>query len=263
MILNPLIVIPSQLNGLGEPKRQLADVNGQSMVVQSYKRIKQAGIGSIIVDCIDDDVAEVLGDAGAYTVKTSPEDFPKNHNYKTESGAERIQATVNRFDRFYTHDLIINVHEDMPTLEPKYIRALMYALVDRDVGMATMVCPIEKNELDDLNIVKASVDWNENRTVYVLKNSKVGTAVDFSRNAGLLGGRPIFRHVPIYAYKRGALDRFVNLPPTDRELEENIESLRVLEAGIRMDVCLIDRAPFKVQNDHDLDMVREYLNPSL
>ena len=70
MIINPLIIIPSQLNELGEPKRQLADVNGHSMVVQSYKQIKQAGIGSIIVDCIDDNVAEVLEDAGAYTNAT-------------------------------------------------------------------------------------------------------------------------------------------------------------------------------------------------
>jgi 3-deoxy-manno-octulosonate cytidylyltransferase (CMP-KDO synthetase) len=263
MILNPLIVIPSQLNEFGEPKKQLADVNGQSMVVHSYKRVKQAGIGSIIVDCVDDSVAEALGEAGAYTVKTNPEDLPKNHNYKTESGAERIQATVNRFDRFYTHDLIINVHEDMPTLEPKYIRALMYALVDREVGIATMVCPLDEGELNDPAFVKTSVDWNESRKVYVMKSSKVGTVVDFSRNPELLGDRPLYRHVPIYAYKRAALDRFVNSPPTDRELEENIESLRVLDAGIRMDVCLVDNAPFKVQSEDDLDQIREDLDTSL
>ena len=263
MILNPLIVIPSQLNQLGEPNKQLADVHGQSMVVQSYKRVKQAGIGSIIVDCIDDSVAEALGDAGAYTVRTNPEDLHKNHNYKTESGAERIQATVNRFDRFYTHDLIINIHEDMPTLEPKYVRALMYALVDREVGIATMVCPIEHEELSDPSIVKTSVDWNEGRVVYVLKSSKVGTVVNFSRDPKLLGDRPLFRHVPIYAYKRGALDRFVNSPPTDRELDENIESLRALEAGIRVDVCLVDSAPFKVKNDEDLEKIRRVLDPSL
>jgi len=263
MILNPLIVIPSQLNEFGEPKKQLADVNGQPMIVQSYKRVKQAGIGSVIVDCIDDTVAEALGDAGAYTVKTNPEVLPKNHNYKTDSGAERIQATVNRFDRFYTHDLIINVHEDMPTLEPKYIRALMYALVDREVGMATMVCPLEDGELNSQDIVKASVDWNEGRVVYVMRSSKVGTIVDFSRNPKLLGDRPLFRHVPIYAYKRAALDRFVNSPPTDRELEENIESLRALDAGIRMDVCLVDSAPFKVKTEDDLKHVRKDLDKSL
>ncbi len=263
MILNPLIVIPSQLNEYGEPKKQLADINGQSMVVQSYKRVKQAGIGSIIVDCIDDSVAEALGEAGAYTVRTNPEDHLKNHNYKTESGAERIQATVNRFDRFYTHDLIINVHEDMPTLEPKYIRALMYALVDREVGMATMVCPLEDGELEDPSIVKTTVDWNEGRMVYVMKSSKVGTIVDFSRDPAALGDRPLYRHVPIYAYKRAALDRFVNAPPTDRELEENIESLRVLEAGIRMDVCLVDSAPFQVLTEDDLEQIREDLDTSL
>jgi 3-deoxy-manno-octulosonate cytidylyltransferase (CMP-KDO synthetase) len=263
MILNPLIVIPSQLNEFGAPKRQLSDINGQSMVVHSYNRVKQAGIGSIIVDCIDDGVAKALGDAGAYTVKTNPEDLPKNHNYKTESGAERIQATVNRFDRFYTHDLIINVHEDMPTLEPKYIRALMYALVDREVGMATMVCPLANEEVNDNQIVKVSVDWNEGRIVYVMRSSKVGTVVNFSRNPELLGDRPLFRHVPIYAYKRAALDRFVNSPPTDREVEENIESLRALNAGIRMDVCLVDSAPFKVENDIDLNKARVDLDVTI
>ena len=111
MILNPLIIVPSQLNEFGKPRNQLADLNGQSMVVRSYRKIKQAGIGSIIVDCIDDSVAEALNEVGAYTVKTNPEDFQTKHNYRTESGAERIQATVNRFDRFYTHDLIINIHE--------------------------------------------------------------------------------------------------------------------------------------------------------
>ena len=151
----------------------------------------------------------------------------------------------------------------MPTLEPKYIRALMYALVDREVGMATMVCPLEQDELNDINVVKTAVDWNERRVVYVLKSSKVGTIVDFSRNPKFLGDRPLFRHVPIYAYKRGALDKFVNSPPTDRELEENIESLRVLEAGIRMDVCLVERAPFKVKNEKDLEKVRLDLDPNL
>ena len=119
MILNPLIVILSQLDDFGKPKKQLADINGESMIVHSYRRVKQAGIGSIIVDCVDDEVAETLNDVGAYTVKSSRDELMRTHNYKTESGAERIQATVNKFDRFYTHDLIINIHEDMPTLEPK------------------------------------------------------------------------------------------------------------------------------------------------
>ena len=256
MILNPLIVIPSQLNETGEPKKQLADINGHAMVVHSYKRVKQSGIGSVIVDCVNDEVAEVLGEAGAYTVKTNPEDLPRNHNYKTESGAERIQATVNRFDRFYTHDLIINIHEDMPTLEPRYIRALMYALADREVGMATMACPLTEKELMNPQFVKISANWNETRKVYVLKNSKVGTVKNFYRVPSLSLDQTLYRHIPIYAYKRSTLDKFVNSPPTDRELEENIEGLRVLDLGIRMDVCLVDRAPFQVISEVDLKQIR-------
>ncbi len=260
MILNPLIIIPSQLNEDGEPRRQLRDVNGASMVVQSYRRVKESQIGSVIVDCIGDEIAEELGSEGAYTVRTDPEDLLKNHNYRTESGAERIAATVNRFDRFYTHDIVINVHEDMPALEPKYIRALMYALASDEVGIATMVCPLSDGEGADGSIVKTNVNWNEQRKVYVLKGSKVGTVEDFSRDSHKLGPGPHYRHIPIYAYRRAQLDRFVNSPPSDRELEENIEILRALENNVRIDVCLVDAAPFKVTSDEDLEVARELLD---
>ena len=106
---------------------------------------------------------------------------------------------MNRFDRFYTHDLIINVHEDMPTLEPKYIRALMYALADREVGMATMACPLTEDELINPQLVKISANWNEARKVYVLKNSKVGTVKNFYRFPNLSLDQTLYRHIPIYA----------------------------------------------------------------
>ena len=268
MILNPLIIIPSQLNekdgpNNGKPLRQLRDVNGASMVVQSYRRVKESQIGSVIVDCLGDEIAEELGREGAYTVRTDPEELLKNHNYRTESGAERLAATVNRFDRFYTHDIVINVHEDMPALEPKYIRALMYALASDDVGIATMVCPLTNKDLDDRSIVKTRVSWNEQRRVYVLKGSKVGTVDDFSREPDRLGAGPHYRHIPIYAYRRAQLDRFVDSPPSERELEEKIEALRALEKGFRIDVCLVDAAPFKVTRDQDLETARELLDTGL
>ena len=76
-------------------------------------------------------------------VRTDLGEVERTHNYRSNSGAERIAATVNRFDRFYTHDIVIAVPDDMPELQPFYIQALMYALATTEVGIATLVSPLE------------------------------------------------------------------------------------------------------------------------
>ena len=146
MILNPLVVIPSQVDDNGTPRKQLADIHGAPMVVHSYRRAAEAGIGSIIVDCVDDEVTDAVGEEGAYVYRSDPSQLSKTHNYKTESGADRVAETVNRFDRFHLHDIVNNVHDDLPALDPRYIRALMYPLASLDVHIATLVCPLSEDE---------------------------------------------------------------------------------------------------------------------
>ena len=55
--------------------------------------------------------------------------------------------------------------------------------------------------------------------------------------------------------------RFVGLPPGVLERREKLEQLRALEAGMRIDVALVDRAPHGVDTPADLDRAREFLAP--
>lgn len=276
MTTNVLIVIPSQVDENGIPRKQLVDIHGTPMAVHTWRRAIDSGIGCTIVDVVDDDVQAALGEAGAYTYRTDPDMHLKTHNYRTESGADRVAATVNRFDRFYTHDVIINLHDDYPALDPKYIRALMYPLASREVDIATMVCPLEDGDENDRSIVKVEVEWNERWKVYVLEGSKVGRATNFSREPISMAksdtDRTVepgetktvrYRHIPIYAYRRVSLDRFVNTPPSDRELEENLEPMRALENGQRVDVCFVPNPPLAVDWEHEIDEARELLDTTL
>ena len=45
--------------------------------------------------------------------------------------------------------------------------------------------------------------------------------------------------MPIHAWRRAALDRVVNMPPTEREFSEGTDLMRAMEAGIRIDVALV------------------------
>src|SRR5450759_4438228 len=59
MIFNPLIVVASEL-GIGRPTaRPRSDAERQSSLVRAYRRVTSSELGSVIVDAVDDDAAEL------------------------------------------------------------------------------------------------------------------------------------------------------------------------------------------------------------
>ena len=203
MIFNPLIIVASEL-GIrdlsSEPPKPKEQVKA---MVTAFRKVNDSGIGSVIVDGVSDEQVTELEGNGAYTVKTDMSEFGKDHNYRSKSGAERIAATVNKFDRYYTHDIVVAVPDDMPELKPYYMQALMYALSDSDVGIATMVSPLTDEERYDNEVVKAKVDWNSDRIVYPLEGSRVGTLKDIRRNIDDFDTDDVYKLVPIHAWRRG------------------------------------------------------------
>ena len=50
------------------------------------------------------------------------------------------------------------------------------------------------------------------------------------------------------------------LPPSPLELREQLEQLRALEAGMRIDVAIVDSVPLGVDTPEDLERARELLS---
>jgi 3-deoxy-manno-octulosonate cytidylyltransferase (CMP-KDO synthetase) len=68
-------------------------------------------------------------------------------------------------------------------------------------------------------------------------------------------------HIGLYAYRREALGRFVSGPPSPLERREKLEQLRALEAGMRVDISLVETAPLGVDAPEDLERARVMLAP--
>lgn len=239
MIFNPLIVVASELGIARSAPKPRSSADRESAIVRAYRRTASSELGTVIVDSTDDADAAAAAAAGAYTVRTDLGEFDRTHNYRSNSGAERIAATVNRFDRYYNHDVVIAVSDDMPELKPFYLQALMYALATTEVGIATLVSPLKDGELENKEITKVAVNWNPDRIVYPLEGGRVGTLVDIRRDPAALRGKDCCKLVPIHAWRRAALDRVVSMPPTEREFAEGTDLIRALDAGIRIDVSLV------------------------
>jgi len=131
------------------------------------------------------------------------------------------------------------------------VRACLAPFVDGAVDIATLATPITRaEEKDDPNVVKAvgtEIAPGRLRALY------------FTRARAPWGEGGLLHHIGLYAYRRDALRRFVALPPSPLELRERLEQLRALEAGMRIDVALVDTAPLGVDTPEDLARAREML----
>jgi 3-deoxy-manno-octulosonate cytidylyltransferase (CMP-KDO synthetase) len=76
-----------------------------------------------------------------------------------------------------------------------------------------------------------------------------------------MGDGALYHHIGIYAYRPQALARFVALPEGVAERKEKLEQLRAMEAGMRIDVGLVDRVPLEINTPADLERARALLVP--
>jgi 3-deoxy-manno-octulosonate cytidylyltransferase (CMP-KDO synthetase) len=146
--------------------------------------------------------------------------------------------------------VVVNLQGDLPALAPDDIRKVVAALAGSD--MATLAAQItDPAERDNPAVVKAVVAWDA--------DGKKGRALYFTRAAAPSGDGALFHHVGIYAFTRGALARFVALPPSPLERREKLEQLRALEAHMSIAVARVDSVPLSVDTPADLERANRLL----
>lgn len=242
-IVNPLLVIPARLASTRLPRKPLADICGTPMIVHVWRRAMEAALGPVLVAAAESEIVDVITAAGGQAVLTKP-DHP--------SGSDRIFEAATRFDPEHRHDVIVNVQGDLPLIDPAAIGASVLPLAEPGVDIATLAAPIEDPaELQATSVVKIAAGF--------AAGAKVARALYFSRAPIPHGAGAHYHHIGLYAYRRAALKRFVALPPSPLEKRESLEQLRALEAGMRLDVALVDTIPFGVDTQADLARARQLM----
>jgi 3-deoxy-manno-octulosonate cytidylyltransferase (CMP-KDO synthetase) len=240
---NPIIVIPARLASTRLPRKPLAAIAGLPMIVQVAMRAAEAKVAPVLVAAAESEIAEAARAAGFEAVLTDP-DLP--------SGSDRIHAALGQVDPQRRHDAVINLQGDLPTLDPKLLRAVLEPLVEPEVDIATIAAAIRvEHERTDPNVVKVAAALTPER--------RIARALYFSRATIPSGAGEHFHHIGLYAYRRAALERFVALPPGTLEKREKLEQLRALEAGMRIDVALVDTVPLGVDTPAELERARVLL----
>jgi len=243
-MVHPIVLIPARMASTRLPGKPLADIHGEPMIVHVWRRALEADVGPVLVAADDPAIVAAILDVGGRAMMTRVDHA---------SGSDRIFEAISAADSDRRHDVVVNVQGDLPTIEAEAVRAAVGPLADGNVDIVTLATPIRREEeRDDPNVVKAvgaQIDARRLRALY------------FTRTRAPWGDGDLLHHIGLYAYRRAALERFVALPPSPLERRERLEQLRALEAGMRIDIALVDVAPLGVDTLEDLERARERLAP--
>jgi len=238
-----LIVIPARLAATRLPDKPMAEIAGEPMIVHVWRRAIEAGCGPVLVATDSEVVRDAVATAGGEAVMTRADHA---------SGSDRIYEALQQYDPDRRIDVIVNLQGDLPTLDPKLVRACVAALHEGEADIGTIAAEIvREEERANPNVVKVVGS--------PLGRAGILRALYFTRATAPHGEGPLYHHIGIYAYRRAALERFVGLPPSPLETREKLEQLRALEAGFRIHVGLVDTVPLGVDTPADLARAREIL----
>ena len=154
--MEAIIVIPARMASTRLPGKALADIAGESMIVRVWILVVFVGIGPVVVAAADDVIIAAVERAGGTAVMTDP---------NLPSGSDRVHEALNAFDPERRYDAIINLQGDLPSLDPKVIRAVGDTLRDSGADIAMLAAPItDPADFDNPNVVKPIVAWNAEGT---------------------------------------------------------------------------------------------------
>lgn len=232
-------VIPARLASTRLPRKVLREIAGEPMLAWVYRAAQACRLlDEVLIATDSDEVMACARQRGLDAVLT-PADCA--------SGTDRVYAVAQSVPA----DIYVNIQGDEPMLRPEHITALLEPFARAEVEVATLATPCAADQIENPNAVKVVTAAN-------------GLALYFSRatipyDRDRQGSIAYRKHLGLYAYRKAALQRFPNLPPSALEAAEKLEQLRFLENGIDIYVTETPHDTIGVDTEEDLRRVEEIL----
>ncbi len=247
------VVIPARYASTRLPGKPLLDIGGRTMIQRVVEQAAASRADQVLVATDDARIAAAVHDPRGRT-----QQIAVMTDAALPSGTDRV-AAVARQQGWTGDTIVVNVQGDEPFVPPRLIDQVA-ELLARDPGaaIATLATPIDSlHDFLDPNVVKV-VFAADGAALYFSRApipwSRDGAAAGLGSQADFAGA---MRHVGLYAYRVGALQRITAMAPSSYEQTEKLEQLRALQAGLRITVALCAEPPGPgIDTDADLQRAR-------
>lgn len=239
-----IAVIPARYQSSRFEGKPLAEICGKYMIQRVYERAVQVDEFSEVYVATDDErIFSACQERGVKVIMTSP-----SHRTGTDGEvASKIPA-----------DLYVNIQGDEPLIEPDIIRQAIIPFIENpgtDIQVTNLMTEI-KDPVDLINF-----------TVPKVVASKDGRGIYLTRSAAPFPKENIdvkyYKQVCVYSFTPQALKFYceygTKYGKAKIESVEDIEILRFIENGYRVQYIEVDSETIAVDTPNDLQRVIQYV----
>lgn len=237
-----LIVIPARLKSTRLPNKPLIKIQGKEILLRTYERCLEAidNPEKIIVATDHQSIVSFCQEKNINVVMTSEQCL---------TGTDRVCEVANRISA----DTYINVQGDEPILDPEDLKKVI-ATVEKD----------SKKVYNGYAEIKTEENYFSPNIPKVIFHPQTKELMYMSRAAIPANKRFTFekawKQVCIYAFPKDSLLAFSSTNKTPLEEIEDIEVLRFLELGYKVEMIPLSGKGIAVDVPEDIKKVEAYLD---
>ncbi len=245
------VVIPARYASTRLPGKPLRELLGKPMLQHVWEAVGQCGANQIVIATDDERIETAARAFGAEVCMTA-----STH----ASGTDRLGEVVATLG-WDKETLVVNVQGDEPLMPPGLIDQVASDLAENpQASIATVATPVvASGEFFDPNVVKVVTD----KAGFALYFSRAPIPWDRDLLMDNIRALPIgivpMRHIGLYAYRVGYLNRYAEMRPCPLEQAEQLEQLRAIWYGERIHVAEAGQRPGPGVDTEDDLLIAEQL----
>ena len=256
------IIIPARYASTRYPGKPLVPLRGadgvsKTLIQRSWECASAVpGCVGVWVATDDDRIAAEVERFGGQVAMTSPD---------CANGTERCAEVILQIGD--VADVVVNLQGDAPLSPTFAVQRLVNRLAeDESAAMATPAVACSRSTYEHLLADRAAgrvggttvVFTRAQRALYFSK--EVIPYVPAAETADAVV--PVHLHLGLYAYRRAALERYRNAPPSRLEQLEGLEQLRFFDLEMPISIVEIeplDWDPIELNNPEDVPVIERIL----
>lgn len=237
--MKSIALIPARYAATRFPAKLMQTLGDKTIIRHTYENTRSTLLFDEVIVVTDSEIIyDEIIQYGGYAIMSYGE---------FESGSDRIAFAAKGLDA----NIIINVQGDEPFVDKNSLEKLVRVFDDESVQVASLMCPLKPEEVDNPNFVKVVVNAN-NDAMYFSR-----APIPFFRNKNI--SPTYMKHIGIYGYRSNVLMEFTQWEKTLLENAEMLEQLRLLENGINIRMIATSSSPVSIDTPEDLERAKAKL----
>lgn len=233
-------VIPARYKSSRFPGKPLADICGKPMIWWVYQQAKKVKEFSEVYVATESEIIKEACEKLNINVVMTADTHP--------TGSDRVGEVARKIPA----DLYVNIQGDEPMIEPETIsKAILPFFENSDLQVSNLMTAI-KDPVDVVNFtIPKVIAARDGRGVYLTRSPAPYPkgSIDYK----------YYKQVCVYGFTPQALDFYCNSERGKTEKIEDIEILRFIEAGWKVQYIEVDSETVAVDTVKDLEKVNRIM----